>query len=98
MSQRKTFIYNPKIVTTADNIEEASKEFDKVRKDAPKVGDYPDRTVVVNHSFVIKGDTINIGDLLAQYGIHNQVNPVQKNDTGLSKKEEKFSPTSFKNT
>lgn len=88
-------VYNKKIVATKENYKEASKEYEKIIKEAPKVQDYPNQNVVVKHSFVITGETISIADLLAKHGINNQKKTVTQSPPNLQNEEENDSSTSL---
>lgn len=62
-NNKNTFLYAPKIVASPDNIE-AKEAFQQIMKDAPKPGDYPDRTIVVKHSYTLVPKKITLEDLL----------------------------------
>jgi hypothetical protein len=80
--------YNPKIETTEKNLPEARKEFEKIRKEAPKVTDHLNKTVEVRHKFSITDKKINLGDeesfaaLIAKIGLNsgNKVIPQDKEE------------------
>ena len=84
MRDKKTIVYDPKIVVTEENYEEARKQFiEDAMKNAPKPDEYLEKNVVVKPKLEYVGKTINLSNLLTQYGI-NKPESNQSNNTNLS--------------